>query len=160
MAIDRRFFLAGALALSVLSGACARSAPTDAQGQPLEPLTVVTSTGEHKFLVEIADSEEERARGLMFRPPLEADRGMLFEWPGEAPRERGFWMHNTPSSLDIIYVATDGRIVSIAHQVTPNSDAIVPSNGVAAGVLELRAGRAQEIGARAGDQIKHPYFGQ
>lgn len=159
MTTYRRLFLIGALALAAVSGACARSGPTDASGQPLEPLTVVTATGEHAFLVEIADNEEERQRGLMFRPPLPDDRGMLFQWPGEQPQERGFWMHNTPSSLDIIYIAADGRIISIASHATPNSDAIIPSNGPAAGVLELRAGRAGEIGAKPGDRVVHPYFG-
>ena len=81
---------------------------------------------------------------------------MLFEFPDSA--ERSFWMRNTPSSLDIIYVAGDGRIVSIARNTTPNSDTPIPSNGPATGVIELRAGRAAEISADPGDQIEHPFF--
>ena len=77
------------------------------------------------------------------RPPLEDDRGMLFQWPGEAPREQSFWMRNTPSSLDLLYIDPQGRIVSIASHATPFSEAPIPSNGAANGVLELRAGRAQ-----------------
>ncbi|MNJ65727.1 hypothetical protein D3C77_617610 [compost metagenome] len=92
----------------------------------------------------------------MFRPPLPDDRGMLFQFPQAT--EQSFWMHNTPSSLDIIYIDPRGRIVSIARHATPFSDAPIPSNGAANGVLELRAGRADEIGARPGDQIKHPFF--
>ena len=90
--------------------------------------------------------------------PLADDRGMLFQFPDVA--ERGFWMHNTPSSLDIIYIDPYGRIVSIAERVTPNSDAIIPSNGPAMGVLEIRAGRADEIGAKAGDRVRHPFFAE
>ena len=58
------------------------------------------------------------------------------------------------------YRAVDprGRIVSIAKHATPNSDAPIPSNGAANGVLELRAGRTDEIGAKPGDQVKHPFF--
>lgn len=123
----------------------------------LEPLTIVTDTGRHAFQVEVADDEEERRRGLMYRPPLADDRGMLFEFPDNA--ERSFWMRNTPSSLDIIYVARDGRIVSIARNTTPYSDTPIPSNGAATGVIELRGGRAAEIGADPGDRVEHPFFG-
>ena len=151
--------LAAALLGLVILAACA-GAPRDAKGDPLEPLTVTTSTGEHRFMVEIADEEGERQRGLMFRPPLEDERGMLFTWPGEPPREQSFWMRNTPSSLDIIYIDPRGRIVSIAKNVPPMSDDIIPSNGPASGVLELRAGRADEIGAKAGDVVRHPFFAE
>ena len=147
------------LVLSLGVAACAQqAAPTGATGEPMERLTLVTATGAHDFWVEIADEEPERQRGLMFRPPLEADRGMLFTWPGEPAREQSFWMRNTPSSLDIIYIDPRGRIVSIASHATPNSEAPIPSNGAANGVLELRAGRAGEIGAKPGDTIKHPFF--
>ncbi|QYF87993.1 DUF192 domain-containing protein [Brevundimonas sp. PAMC22021] len=148
-----------AAALLVLA-ACGSAPPVDADGQALEPLTIVTASGRHAFMVEIADDEPERERGLMYREPLPADRGMLFQWPGEPAREQGFWMRNTPSSLDILYLSPDGRIVSIAPHATPMSESTIPSNGPANGVLELRAGRAQEIGARAGDRIEHPYFKQ
>ena len=159
----RRVFLttlAAAMALTVT--ACAQSgaggdAPVDAAGRPLEPLTIVTTSGSHDFMVEIADDEEERARGLMFRPPLEDDRGMLFQFP--VAGEQGFWMKNTPSSLDILYIAPDGRIVSIAKHTTPQSETTYPSRGAANGVLELRAGRSDEIGAKAGDQVRHSFFG-
>ena len=152
--LKRRGLLAGLAGLVVLAGCAA--APRDANGNPLEALTVVTSTGEHRFMVEIADDDAERQRGLMERPPLADDRGMLFQFPDVA--ERGFWMHNTPSPLDIIYIDPRGRIVSIARNATPNSDAVIPSNGPASGVLEIRGGRAAEIGAQPGDLVRHPFF--
>lgn len=151
--------LLGAILSLVLLTACAGAGtPKDASGNPLEPLTVTTSTGEHSFMVEIADDDAERQRGLMFRDPLPDDRGMLFQFPDVA--ERGFWMHNTPSPLDIIYIDPNGRIVSIVRNATPNSDQILPSNGPASGVLELRAGRAAEIGAQPGDRVRHPFFAE
>lgn len=122
-----------------------------------EPLTIVTDTGRHAFQVEIADDDAERERGLMYRPPLADDRGMLFEFP--VAEEQSFWMRNTPSSLDILYIAPDGRIVSVARNTTPNSDTPIPSNGAANGVLELRGGRATEISADPGDQVVHSFFG-
>ena len=151
----RRGFLAGLAGLVLLAG-CAGAGTAGPNGEALEPLTITTSTGEHRFMVEIADDAAERARGLMERPPLADDRGMLFQFPDVA--ERSFWMHNTPSSLDIIYIDPYGRIVSIAERVRPNSDAMIPSNGPAMGVLELRAGRADEIAARPGDRVSHPFF--
>ena len=159
--IRRRVVVRITLSAVVLSGvlmasACTRTGPMDASGQPLEALSVVTASGEHKFMVEIADDDAERARGLMFRPPLEDDRGMLFQF--QTASEQSFWMKNTPSSLDILYIDPRGRIVSIARHTTPNSEAPIPSNGAANGVLELRAGRAGEIGAKPGDTIKHPFF--
>jgi uncharacterized membrane protein (UPF0127 family) len=156
--LNRRGLL-GALSGLVLLSACAGAgAPRDAKGDPLEPLTVTTASGEHRFMVEIADDDAERQRGLMEREPLADDRGMLFQFPDVA--ERGFWMRNTPSPLDIIYIDPRGRIVSIAKNATPHSDAIIPSNGPASGVLELRAGRADEIGARPGDRVSHPFFAE
>ncbi len=156
MASIRRIMLAG-LVLAV--AACAQGADkgaVDAAGRPLEALSVITASGTHDFLVEIADDDAERQRGLMFRPPLEADRGMLFQF--DVAEEQGFWMKNTPSSLDILYIDPTGRIVSIARHTTPYSEVALPSNGPANGVLELRAGRADEIGAKPGDKVSHPFF--
>ncbi|GAA0636722.1 DUF192 domain-containing protein [Brevundimonas lenta] len=159
---NRRGFISGivgGLAAAVLLAGCAGAgAPKDQNGNPMEPLTITTASGEHKFMVEIADDEAERQRGLMEREPLAADRGMLFEFPDV--RERSFWMHNTPSPLDIIYIDPHGVIISIAKNAPPNSDALIPSNGAAMGVLELRAGRADEIGAKAGDKVRHPFFAE
>lgn len=152
MTLSRRLMIG----IFLLVSACAPKAPVDAAGRALEPLTVVTSSGRHDFLVEIADDEAERQKGLMFRPPLDDDRGMLFEF--DAPAEQSFWMKNTPSSLDIVYIGADGRIVSIAHNATPYSEQPLPSYGAAKGVLEVRAGRMTEIGAKSGDKVEHPFF--
>lgn len=157
----RRLLLSAAVALALSGNACAQNAsqvaPRDEAGNPLEALTIVTQSGEHAFWVEIADTDEARQRGLMFRDPLPDDRGMLFQFPDMA--ERGFWMENTPSSLDIVYIDDTGRIVSIARHTTPFSRATIPSYGPARGVLEVRAGRTEEIGARPGDAVRHPFFG-
>ena len=156
MPFTRRLMISGLLL--VLAG-CAQGAgkgPVDAAGRALEPLSIVTASGTHAFMVEIADDDAERQKGLMFRPPLEADRGMLFQFP--TAEEQGFWMRNTPSSLDIIYIDPTGRIVSIASHTTPFSEVSIPSYGAANGVLELRAGRAGEIGAKAGDRVEHVFF--
>lgn len=156
--IKRSLFVALAMAALAACGQSSEREPSAVgpTGMEIEPLTIVTDTGRHDFLVEVADTEEERAQGLMFRPPLEDNQGMLFEL--EEVAEQSFWMRNTPSSLDIIYIGPDGRIVSIARHTTPNSDTRLFSNGPAMGVVELRAGRAAEIGADPGDLVEHPFF--
>jgi uncharacterized membrane protein (UPF0127 family) len=154
----RRAVLIAVTASFLMAGCAGAGGQTGPNGEPLESLTVVTSTGEHKFMVEIADDEMERQRGLMERAPLAEDRGMLFQFPDVA--ERGFWMHNTPSSLDIIYIDPRGRIVSIVKRAAPENDTVLPSNGPASGVLELRAGRSDEIGAKPGDRVRHPFFAE
>lgn len=156
--MNRRGLLGALAGLTMLAACAGAGTPRDANGRPLEPLTVTTATGEHRFMVEIADDDASRQRGLMEREPLPDDRGMLFQFPDVA--ERGFWMRNTPSSLDIIYIDPRGRIVSIAKHTTPYSEELIPSNGPASGVLELRAGRADEIGAKAGDVVRHPFFAE
>jgi uncharacterized membrane protein (UPF0127 family) len=113
---------------------------------------VVDRGGKHlPFRVELADTQESQARGLMFRTSLGDNEGMLF--PSEVPAPRSFWMKNTPLSLDIIFVGADGRITNIAANTEPYSLDSVPSSGFAIAVLELRAGRAAELGIVPGDRV-------
>lgn len=123
-----------------------------------EELTVVTPQGRTRFFVEIADSEPERQQGLMNRKSVPADRGMLFDF--QQPQPVAFWMKNTLIPLDIIYIQTDGTILSIARNTTPLSEAPIPSGGPILGVLELAGGRAAEIGAMPGDKVEHRIFGK
>lgn len=104
------------------------------------------------FKVELADTPEAQARGLMFRDSLGDFEGMIF--PSEMPEVRSFWMKNTPLSLDIIFIAPDGRILNIAANTEPYSLASVSSKGPAGAVLELRAGRAAALGIVPGDRVK------
>lgn len=151
-----------ALSAVLLLSACA--APDKAAGatteagaiSPLEDLQIVTRTATHNFKVEVADEESERTTGLMNRPSMAPDRGMLFEFEDE--QERSFWMHNTYIPLDIIYIDHTGRIVSIAANTTPFSQTPIPSMGAAIGVLELNGGRAEALGIQAGDTVRHPFF--
>jgi uncharacterized membrane protein (UPF0127 family) len=108
------------------------------------------------FSVEIADNEDTREQGLMCRPQLAADQGMLFEFQNVA--ERSFWMQNTLIGLDIIYIAPDGRIVSIQKNAKPLDRTPLPSYGAASGVLEVQAGLSDKLGLKAGDIVIHPFF--
>jgi uncharacterized membrane protein (UPF0127 family) len=103
------------------------------------------------FKVELADTPEAQARGLMFRDALGDFEGMIF--PSDTPAPRSFWMKNTPLSLDIIFIGPDGRIINIAADTVPYSLESVRSVGPASGVLELRAGRAKALGIVPGDRV-------
>ena len=101
--------------------------------------------------IEIADDDSSRTRGMMQRTDLPGDRGMLFIFPDE--EDRGFWMANTPLSLDLIFIDADSTIVSIAKYMRPLSPQDVPSNGPARFVLEVIAGNADTIGIVEGDRV-------
>jgi len=113
-------------------------------------LTVRSKNGVHKFTVDVAATPEEQERGLMFVKSLAGDRGMIF--PYEPPQEVAFWMKNTLIPLDIIFIGVGGKIVRItnaeAMDLTP-----LPSGAPVIGVLEIRAGRAAELGIKEGDKV-------
>jgi len=106
------------------------------------------------FTVELAETQEKQALGLMFRDELRDDRGMLFLFPGEAMRS--FWMKNTRIPLDIFYFDEDLSLVSVSENVQPcrtQRCPRYPSTGPAKYVLELNAGKAAELGVRKGDAL-------
>jgi uncharacterized membrane protein (UPF0127 family) len=129
------------LLLATLSG-CASSQPwVELRGQ--------------RYVVEVADTHEERARGLMFRDRLEPGTGMLFVHDTEQPL--AYWMKNTKIPLDILYFDEDRKLVSVSRGVPPcllgNRCPNYPSRGPALYVLELNAGVASQIGVAPGDEL-------
>ncbi|MGD9980333.1 MAG: DUF192 domain-containing protein [Hyphomonadaceae bacterium] len=151
---------AALFAATAALGGCAQSDTKAGDGVEAavqtEELTIDTDNGPVRFTVEIADDDAERNRGLMFRDPLPDDRGMLFHF--QEPEMASFWMRNTPSSLDIIFIGVDGRILNIAERTTPYSEDGIPAAGLTRGVLEIRGGRARELGIRPGDRVHHRIF--
>lgn len=110
--------------------------------------------GGKRFKVEIADTQEEQALGLMFRESMPADEGMIFLFPNEA--QRGFWMKNTRIALDIMYFDKDLKMVSISADTPPcrvSRCPSYPSGKPAMYVLELNAGTASELGVAPGDLL-------
>lgn len=114
------------------------------------PLTIRSASGLHRFTVEVAATIEQQSRGLMFRRSLAANHGMIF--PFDPPQEVGFWMKNTVIPLDILFIRADGSVARITHakalDLTP-----LPSGEPVAAILEIRAGRAAELGIREGDIV-------
>lgn len=105
-----------------------------------------------KIDIEIADDEPERIQGLMYRDSMPEFAGMLFLFPIEEPLD--FWMKNTHISLDIMYVNSDRRIVSIASNTIPYSQEQIPSIKPAQYVVEVNAGFAARHGIKEGDYIQ------
>ena len=108
----------------------------------------------HPITVEVARTQAEQQRGMMFRESLAADSGMLFLY--EAPQPVAYWMHNTVLPLDIIYVGPDRKVIRVAADAVPYSDEPIPSNGAVIAVLELNAGRAAQLGIVPGTEIDWP----
>lgn len=144
------------LAAGSAGGTSCSQADTRAMILPTDPtpLIVVADNGSKKeFSVEIADSSDERAKGLMFRPPLEPDHGMVFVFP--YTREVSFWMENTPQPLDLVFVKEDGRVAAVMHGKA-YSRAIIDPGVPVRYVLELGAGVARSAGIHRGTLMIHP----
>jgi uncharacterized membrane protein (UPF0127 family) len=166
---------AGALAIALALASCARAQPNNDQapteiprmdrdrcvGQPvitpLQPLRIVTAKGEASFMVEMADTPEEREYGLMCRTSLAPDRGMLFDF-GAPSDDIAFWMRNTLIGLDIVYIAPNGTVLSIARNAAPMDERPIPAGGTIRAVLEIPAGRAAELGIEPGDRVVSGIF--
>ena len=119
-------------------------------------LEIASKTGVHSFTVEVVATDEERAKGLMFRRELPEGRGMLFDFKREQPV--AFWMKNTYVPLDMIFIRADGRILRIAENTQPMSESLVPSGGPVLAVLEVIAGTAKKLGIEPGDRVSYPIF--
>jgi uncharacterized membrane protein (UPF0127 family) len=133
----------------------AASPAARAAGQ--DTIEIVTLTGVHAFSVELATNAAERDVGLMFRRELPEGRGMLFDFHDDQPVQ--FWMHNTYISLDMIFIAGDGRVVRIVQDAKPMSDDVIPSGRPVRAVLEVVAGTARKFGIAAGDSVTGSFFG-
>jgi uncharacterized protein len=107
------------------------------------------------IVAELAVTNEERARGLMFRERIGSDQGMLFVFEEEGLYP--FWMKNTLIPLDILWLGGDRRIVHIAADVPPCTAEPCATYGPeipASFVLELKAGEARARGLKPGDRLE------
>ena len=128
----------------------------EARAASIQPLEIATKSGVKVFSVEMATTEEEKTTGLMYRKELADGKGMLFDFSPE--QQVSMWMKNTYISLDMIFIRADGRILRIAENTEPLSTKIIPSGGLAKGVLEVIAGTAQKYGIKPSDRVGHPLF--
>jgi uncharacterized membrane protein (UPF0127 family) len=144
-----------ALTVALLLSACARGdragPPPEATAPSARVLIAPRKGGSFIVAVEVARTEAERARGLMFRTSLAAGAGMLFVF--DETGDHPFWMKNTLVPLDMIFIDDVGRITGVAARAVPGS--LEPrSGGPSRYVLEVNAGWAEANGIAAGDQVR------
>ena len=141
------------LVLALFAWPLSHGAATAAQKGTLE---IATKSGVRTFGVELAVTDEERAKGLMFRKEVPDGYGMLFDFKQD--QMVTMWMKNTLVSLDMIFIKSDGRIARIAENTTVLSEDIIPSGQPVRAVLEVAAGTARKYGIAPGDKVAHPLF--
>lgn len=131
------------------------NAASSSSGQHLEkvPLVITHTNGQPqtRLLIEIALGKEEQEAGLMHRTDLKPGDGMLF--PMIPARMPNFWMKDTPTSLDVLFIAMDGRVVHIIPNARPNDRTPLFAEQPVAAVVELMGGDAQRLGISEGDTV-------
>jgi uncharacterized membrane protein (UPF0127 family) len=157
----------GLVALLALGGGPALAqfcAPPEALHAPQktlarERLVIVGRDGkQHVFSVEMALTADQQEVGLMMRPSVPADGGMLFDM-GLPPEVARFWMCNTIAPLDMVFIRPDGTIDSITENAVPQSLGEDVSRGPVRAVLELAAGTTARLGITVGDTVRQRIFG-
>jgi len=130
---------------------------------PTTDIVIETVDGQrYPFAVEVAETPEQRRRGLMFRESLPENGGMLFLF--DEPRIAAFWMKNTFVSLDMLFLTQDGRIADYHERAQPGKWkedgylAIIQSKVPVSAVLEVVAGTVDRLDLALGDRVRHPFF--
>ena len=110
--------------------------------------------GQARFAVEVADTDAERSRGLMFRESMPRSAGMLFVY--ESPRRATFWMKNTLIPLDMIFADASGRVTKVHANAKPQDLTTIDGGDGVKLVLEINGGLAARLGISPGAELRHP----
>jgi uncharacterized membrane protein (UPF0127 family) len=149
----RRFLMAVA-AMVLVSGCSPAEQPQ--HGLAKTEIVVDTPNGPAHLTVEIANNDDSRRKGLMFRTQLGADEGMLFDFGKE--QLASFWMKNTILPLDMIFIRADGTVSTVAENAVPYSLEPVSSSEPVQAVLEINGGRARVLGIASGEKVHAKIF--
>lgn len=139
--------------LVLLCAALASAAAAEAPCSP-DRVDLRWPGGRENFAVELADTPESRAQGLMFRAELAPAAGMLFVY--ETPRRAQFWMKNTLIALDMIFADATGRVTRVHADAVPGDLTVIDGGEGVALVLEINAGLAAKLGLAPGAELRHP----
>ena len=120
-----------------------------ANADPL--ITFPLRIGKHEIRVELANTEQGRMRGLMFRDKLAQNSGMIFLYP--RAESSAMWMKNTRIALSVAFIDANGRILNIA-EMEPYSEQAHASSGAAAYALEMNRSWFSKRGIKAGDRVE------
>ncbi|MEI4487198.1 DUF192 domain-containing protein [Frigidibacter sp. MR17.14] len=142
----------GALAL-IAPALAALAGPVRAACTP-DTVSLRWPGGGARFSVEIADTAEERARGLMHRERLARSAGMLFIY--DHPQPAAFWMRNTLIPLDILFFDQQGRLTVTRADAVPGDETPLLGGDSVFMVLEINGGLAARIGIPEGAELQHP----
>jgi uncharacterized membrane protein (UPF0127 family) len=110
--------------------------------------------GQARFTVEVADTDEERALGLMNREKMARGAGMLFVYP--EPRTASFWMRNTLIPLDMIFMDRTGTVQKVHANARPLDETPIPGGDDVLLVLEINGGLSKTFGIGPGTELRHP----
>ncbi len=139
-----RALLAGLAGLCLAAAACAQDEP-----QSLPKIRL--NAGIHNIDAQLAQTAEQREIGLMFRPFMAANEGMLFVF--ERAGQQCFWMKNTRIPLDAAFVADDGAVVNIEHMKPQTLDGHCSVKPVRF-VLEMNDGWFAKRGIKPGFKLR------
>lgn len=114
-------------------------------------IKIKSNNEEIYFNVEIANTENQRIKGLMNRDDIKNNEGMLFIFPSE--HKVNMWMKDTYIPLDIIFISKNKYIVDIIKNTKPESKTILQSKFVAKYVLEIKAGLVEFLNINIGDIV-------
>jgi uncharacterized membrane protein (UPF0127 family) len=145
MTLSRLHCLPSVGAVLLLAASLAAAAPAK---------TSLTLPSGRTIEVEVMVSDQDRATGLMFRPSLADDKGMLFVF--ERADFHGIWMKNCRFPIDIVWLDEDRRVVHVAEGATPCKADPCPVYEPlrrAQYVIELNAGQARREGATIGEAV-------
>jgi uncharacterized protein len=151
--IRSKLLLAVAFAFASLSGCRATNADVVSPSSMM-PLSISMAGKVHRFNVEVANTAEEQAQGLMFRTRIAPDGGMIF--PMTPPRAASFWMKNCPASQDWFFIRADGSIARLVENTNPYSLEPIGVDEPVAAVLEIAGGRAAELGITDNAKVEWP----
>ena len=125
--------------------------------KPTTPLYINTAeNGEIRFNVEIAQTPDELQKGLMYRTEMASNNGMIFIFDPVRPVQ--MWMKNTKLSLDMLFVAANGKIVMIKEKTTPMSENRISCKEPVRAVVELNAGQVKRHKITVGNTVRHSAF--
>ncbi len=142
------------LAQLAACGAGSTTAPAPPTSQPaLTFATINLTIKDQPFTIEVADTDPKRQLGLMNRPSLPKNRGMLFVF--EKPDYYSFWMKDTLIPLDLVYLDESGKVVDI-HPLKPKDETAIEPSAPAKFALELNAGTCKTLSLTLGNTLKLP----
>ncbi len=135
---------------------CLSAVTAQADCAPGQVEVLLDGRGLARFSVELADTPQSRAQGLMFRESMAKSRGMLFIY--ERPQRGVFWMKNTLIPLDMIFADATGRVTHVHAEAVPHDETGIDGGEGVLAVLEINGGLARRMGIVPGAVLRHPTF--